>query len=66
MNLNTPPEAHNETRNAYVTLQGPALEAPLRHDGVTAPIFRMALLAVRRTLAGAQTKAFLGSPTVSR
>jgi len=28
--------------------------------------FRIALLAVRRTLAGAQTKAFLGAPTGSR
>jgi hypothetical protein len=30
------------------------------------PRMRVALVAIRRTLAGAQTKAFLGSPTDSR
>ena len=62
------------TRNTSMGLKSPAeregdqhlpQETPREAPQAT-PQYRVALLAIRRTLAGAQTKAFLGAPAASR
>lgn len=66
MNLNGRNKQVEEVSLRPNALVLPRTEAAVSSKGASSQPFRMALLAVRRTLAGAQTKAFLGTPPGSR